>query len=123
VQGTKGAMIHQDLDKTLGNAIIRKGYHPKVDSYSAFLEKDKKTKTGLNGYLKSLNIERIFICGLALDYCCFYSAIDGADFGFKVYFLPFLTKGIDDPPGNVSNALIKMVEKGIKFTKSEYLDF
>ncbi|MGV9199861.1 MAG: bifunctional nicotinamidase/pyrazinamidase [Promethearchaeia archaeon] len=123
VQGSKGAKIHEDIEKTLGYAIIRKGYHPKVDSYSAFLENDKKTETGLRGYLESLNIRRIFLCGLALDYCCFASAIDAVDFGFHVCFLPHLSKAIDDPPGNLSTALTTMTEKGVKFVKLEDLKF
>lgn len=123
VQGTHGAQIHEDLDNTLGYAIIRKGYHPNVDSYSAFLENDKKTETGLRGYLESLGIKRIFICGLALDYCCFASAIDGIDFGFEVYFLPYLSRAIDDPQGNLSRALETMTEKGVKFARIQDMVF
>ncbi|MFO8019743.1 MAG: bifunctional nicotinamidase/pyrazinamidase [Promethearchaeia archaeon] len=123
VQGTRGAQIHDDLDNTLGNAIIRKGYHPRVDSYSAFLENDKKTETGLRGYLKDLDIDRIFICGLALDYCCFASAIDGREFEFNVCFLPYLSKAIDDPPGNLSRALKTMTESGVKFVKIKDITF
>ncbi|MFX0025050.1 MAG: bifunctional nicotinamidase/pyrazinamidase [Candidatus Hermodarchaeota archaeon] len=119
VQGLKGADFHENLDKNLAHAIIRKGYNPQIDSYSGFIENDKKSETGLAGYLKSLNIKRIFICGLALDYCCYSTAIDGVDFGFEVYFLIDLTKGIDLPPGNISNALESMTNKGIKFAKFE----
>jgi nicotinamidase/pyrazinamidase len=115
VPGTKGAEIHKDLQTTLAHAIIRKGYNPVIDSYSGFLENDKKSETGLAGLLKSLKISRIFICGLALDYCCFATAVDGIDFGFKVYFLTDLTKGIDNPPGNISKSLEAMFKKGIKF--------
>jgi len=98
VQGSKGAEFHKKLDKNLAHVIIRKGYNPHIDSYSGFIENDKKSETGLAGYLKSLNIKRIFVCGLALDYCCFSTTIDGVDFGFEVYFLIDLTKGIDLPP-------------------------
>ncbi len=116
VQGTKGAEFHKDLNLLFASAIIRKGRNPTVDSYSAFLENDKVVETGLSGYLKSLNIKRIFICGLALDYCCYYSAIDAVDFGFEeVYLLVDLTKGIDLPPGNISASLENMINKGIKF--------
>ncbi|MGQ4875797.1 MAG: bifunctional nicotinamidase/pyrazinamidase [Promethearchaeia archaeon] len=115
VQGTKGAELHKDLNTIPASVIIRKGMNPKVDSYSAFIENDKKTETGLAGYLKSLNIKRIFICGLATDYCCFATAMDGLSFGFEVIFLAELTKGVDLPPGNVSKALETMESKGIKF--------
>ena len=116
VQGTQGAKFHDKLKTDLANGIIRKGYNIDVDSYSGFIENDKKSETGLAGLLKSLNIKRIFICGLALDYCCYFTAIDGIDFGFEVYFLVNLTKGIDLPPGNISSSLEDMKNKGIKFT-------
>ena len=115
VQGTKGAEFHKDLVTTPASAIIRKGRNPKIDSYSAFLENDKKTETGLAGYLKSIMIKRVFICGLALDYCVYFSAMDAVDFDFEVYVIVDLSKGIDQPPGNISNALKHMTEKGIKF--------
>ena len=119
VQGTKGAEFHNDLETNLASAIIRKGRNPKVDSYSAFLENDKKTETGLAGYLNSINIKRIFVCGLALDYCCYYSAMDAVDFGFEVFFIVDLTKGIDLPQGNISNSIENMKNKGIKFVNQE----
>jgi len=119
VQGSKGAEFYNKLNVNLAHAIIRKGYNPQIDSYSGFIENDKKSETGLSGYLKSLNVKRIFVCGLALDYCCYATAIDGIDFGFDVYFLIDLTKGIDVPPGNISNSLKSMSNKGIKFAKLE----
>ncbi len=119
VQGSKGADFHKKLDKNIAHAIIRKGYNPQIDSYSGFIENDKKSETGLAGYLKSLNIKRIFICGLALDYCCYSTAIDGINFGFEVYFLIDLTKGIDLPVGNIERSLEIMISKGIKFAKIE----
>ncbi|MHA1987775.1 MAG: bifunctional nicotinamidase/pyrazinamidase [Promethearchaeota archaeon] len=119
VQGTRGAEFHDDLDKNLASLIIRKGRNPMVDSYSAFLENDKKTETGLAGYLKSVNIKRIFVCGLALDYCCYYTATDAVDFGFDVYFIIDLTRGIDLPSGNISRSVENMKKKGIKFVNRE----
>jgi len=119
VQGTQGAKFHEKLKTDLANTILRKGYNINVDSYSGFVENDKKSETSLAGLLKSLNIKRIFICGLALDYCCYFTAIDGIDFGFEVYFLVNLTKGIDLPPGNISSSLENMRNKGIKFVAKE----
>jgi len=115
VPGTKGAEFHKDLHTILAHAIIRKGYNPEIDSYSGFLENDKKSETGLAGLLSSLKVKKIFICGLALDYCCFWTAMDGLDFGFKVYLLADLTKGIDDPPGNIAKSLDIMSKNGVKF--------
>jgi len=114
VQGTKGADFHRDLKMIHGDLIIRKGTNPNIDSYSAFLENDKKTETGLAGYLKSLKIKRIFISGLALDYCCYFTAIDGINFGFNVYLFIDLTKGIDQPPDNINTSLKDMENKGVK---------
>ena len=121
VQGTIGAQFHDKLNSELAHVIIRKGYNPEVDSYSGFIENDKKSETGLKGYLNSLNIKRIFICGLALDYCCYYTALDGLDFGFEVYFLVNLTRSIDLPPGNTSKSLQHMKDKGIKFATKDNL--
>ena len=121
IQGSKGANFHDKLKVTLAHAIIRKGYNPKVDSYSGFIENDKKSETGLAGYLNSLKIKRIFICGLALDYCCYFTALDGFNFGFDVYFLVNLTRGIDLPPGNISKSLQHMRDKGIKFATKDNL--
>lgn len=115
VQDSKGADFHKDLKKDLADAIIQKGMNPAIDSYSGFIENDKRSETGLADKIRSLGVERIFVCGLALDYCCYFTAVDGVDLGFKVYFLVDLTKGIDLPSGNISNSLENMVNKGIKF--------
>jgi nicotinamidase/pyrazinamidase len=117
IQGTGGAKFHQSLKTEYAHGIVRKGYNKDIDSYSGFMENDKKSETGLAGYLKSLKTKRIFICGLALDYCCFATAMDGVDFGFKVLFINDLTRGIDLPPGNISNAFQSMNKKGIKFAE------
>lgn len=117
IQNSEGAIFHKDLKTKLADKIIQKGTNPDIDSYSGFLDNDKKSETGLADYLKSQRVKRIFICGLALDYCCYATAMDGVDFGFDVYFLIDLTKGIDLPANNISNSLENMVKKGIKFVK------
>ena len=119
VQGSKGAEFHPDLDLTKAKAIIRKGYNIKIDSYSGFMENDRKTLTGLSGYLKSINILRIFLCGLALDYCVYFTAIDGKNLGFDVFVIPDLSRGIDDPKNNIKNTLENMKKNGIKFVKPQ----
>jgi nicotinamidase/pyrazinamidase len=115
VQGTKGAEFHTKLNTNFASAIIRKGRNPKIDSYSAFRENDKKSETGLSGYLKSINVRKVFICGLALDYCVYFSAMDAIDFGFEVFVIIDLAKGIDQPSGNISTALNNMTQKGVNF--------
>ncbi len=119
VQGTRGAEFASTLNTERGHLIVRKGYHSKIDSYSAFLENDQVTSTGLDGYLKGLDIQRIFLCGLALDYCVFYSAIDAKALGFDVVFILDLSRPVGAPEDSVSNALLKMVEEGIFFTIRE----
>jgi nicotinamidase/pyrazinamidase len=119
VQESKGAKFHKDLRVDLADKIIQKGMNPKVDSYSGFQDNDKKSKTGLREYLDLLKIKRIFICGLALDYCCYFTAVDGVDFGYDVYFLLDLTRGVDLPPGSITNSLRNMKNKGVIFANKE----
>ena len=118
VQGSFGADFHRDLNVGSSQAIIRKGYHAAVDSYSGFLENDKKTHTGLNGYLRDRGVKRIFVCGLALDYCVFYTASDGIDLGYEVVLLTDLTKPVGSPPDSISRALETLMGKGVCFAIS-----
>jgi len=115
VQGSQGAKFHKNLKTDLADKTIQKGMNPNVDSYSGFRDNDKKSETGLRKYLNSSGIKRIFICGLALDYCCYFTAMDGVDFGYEVYFLANLTRGIDLPEGNIEKTLESMKQNGIKF--------
>ncbi|MBD3275085.1 MAG: bifunctional nicotinamidase/pyrazinamidase [Candidatus Marinimicrobia bacterium] len=119
VQGEKGAEFHSDLQTTYTEAIIRKGYRSHIDSYSGFLENDHETETGLDGYLKSRGIERIFVCGLAMDYCVYFTAADGSEKGYDVFYLTDLTKPVGSPEDSVSNALKDMKEKGVNFLESD----
>jgi nicotinamidase/pyrazinamidase len=116
VQGSYGADFHPGLETIYGHVIIRKGYRIEIDSYSGFLENDRKTKTGLDGYLRNRGVNRLFICGLALDYCVFNTASDGADLGFEVIVLIDLTKPVGSPPDSVSRALDILVGKEVKFS-------
>lgn len=119
VPGTKGADFHPDLYTEKIDLIIRKGNNSDIDSYSAFRENDKKTITGLEGYLKNLGIKETYICGLALDYCVFYSAMDSKQLGFTTNVIINATKGIDSPGGNIDKALRKMKEADIQTIKSK----
>ena len=118
VQGTHGADFHRAVNARLAHATIRKGYHMAIDSYSGFLENDKKTRTGLDGYLKDRNVRRIFVCGLALDYCVFFSAVDALDNGYEVYVVPDLTKAVASPEDSVSRALETLIRAGARFIES-----
>lgn len=87
VQGSNGAKIHADLHRQQSDKIILKGMDPSVDSYSAFMDNDKKTKTAMNGLLKEAEITEIYCVGLAYDYCVGSTALDGANLGFKSYIV------------------------------------
>jgi nicotinamidase/pyrazinamidase len=119
VLGTKGADFHPEITAKKFDIIIRKGNNTKIDSYSAFKENDKKTITGLDGYLKNLKIKKVFLSGLALDYCVFYSAIDCKELGFETYVILDATRGIDSPPGSIEKALASMQNRGIKIINSK----
>jgi nicotinamidase/pyrazinamidase len=119
IQGSSGAEFHPSIEQRYARAIIRKGYHPSVDSYSAFIENDKRTHTGLSGYLKALGKKRVLLCGLALDYCVYYSAMDGRKLAFDVIVPIDLTRAIDSPPGHLSSALKTMAEIGVQFVRSQ----
>ncbi len=84
IQGTEGAAFHPKLDLNPAQMIVRKGFRPGVDSYSAFFENDRTTTTGLVGYLRARSVQRLTIVGLALDYCVNFSAVDAAGLGFDV---------------------------------------
>ena len=114
VQGSKGAEFHPDLNIEQANAIIRKGSNPFIDSYSAFFENDRKTSTGLDGYLKSLEIEKINLVGLATDFCVNYSAQDAANLGYKVSILEKMCRAID-LNGSLAAAKSEMQDCGVEF--------
>jgi len=115
IQGTHGAALHDDLDVNLGHLIIRKGFNNDIDSYSAIRENDKQTETGLSGYLNTAGVKRVFITGLALDYCVNYTAQDCAKKGFEVVVIHDLTKGIATE--TINQAEQEMEELGVKFIK------
>ena len=114
VQGSKGAEFHPELNIQQANAIIRKGSNPFIDSYSAFFENDRKTPTGLDGYLKSLEIEKINLVGLATDFCVNYSAQDAANLGYKVSVLEKMCRAID-LNGSLAAAKSEMQNCGVEF--------
>lgn len=111
VQGTRGAEFHPGLDIPHAELVVRKGHDPAIDSYSAFRENDRKTPTGLAGYLKERGFARLVLCGLASDFCVFYSAFDGREAGFEVAVALAACRGID-LDGSLARALAAMREAG-----------
>ncbi|MBL9046038.1 MAG: bifunctional nicotinamidase/pyrazinamidase [Tabrizicola sp.] len=95
VQGTDGAAFHKDLYTDPAQLVIRKGFRPEIDSYSAFFENDRTTATGLEGYLRDRGISSVTLVGLATDYCVAYSALDAARLGFKATVLEGACRAID----------------------------
>ncbi len=121
VRGTQGADFHPDLDTTAFHHVLRKGTGSHMDSYSAFLENDKKTRTGLAGLLRELEVKRVFVAGLATDYCVLYSSRDAVAAGFEVVVLEDACRGVDVPPGNLQAALKEMREKGVRIMNTHQL--
>src|ERR1700740_2314593 len=95
VQGTQGAAFHAGLDVPHAELVLRKGFRNAIDSYSAFRENDRRTRTGLAIYLKEAGFEHVTTCGLATDFCVFFSAIDGREAGFDVTVVTNACRGID----------------------------
>jgi nicotinamidase/pyrazinamidase len=95
VQGTDGAELHKDLQTSRAELVLRKGYHRDIDSYSAFFENDRKTRTGLIGYLRERGFTRVFLAGLAFDFCVRYSSEDARHAGFDVVVFEDACRGID----------------------------
>ncbi|MFV1874664.1 bifunctional nicotinamidase/pyrazinamidase [Nioella sp.] len=113
VQGSPGADFHKDLMTDRADLIIRKGYNPAIDSYSAFFENDKTTPTGLEGYLRTRGIDTLTMVGLATDFCVSYSAVDAARLGFTVTVRQDLCRAIDFD-GSLAAALEGMAGAGVK---------
>jgi nicotinamidase/pyrazinamidase len=111
VQGTAGAAFHPALRLPGAELVLRKGFHPGIDSYSAFVENDRRTPTGLASYLRERGVRRLFMAGLALDYCVHYSAVDGRRAGFHVVVLEDACRAID-LQGSLADARRRMAAAG-----------
>jgi nicotinamidase/pyrazinamidase len=120
VQGTHDAQLHEDVHLSRAQLIIRKGFHQGVDSYSAFVEADGTTSTGLAGYLNQRGIGQLFITGLATDFCVAWSAVDARKAGFEVYVIEDATRAID-LHGSLAAAWEMMHKHGVKRIRSSDL--
>jgi len=121
VQGSEGAGFHSELNTKLFHLILRKGIFHLLDSYSSFFENDRKTATGLHFYLKGLGVESVYLCGLATDYCVFYSAMDAVKLGFRTCLIEDACRGVGFPSGSVDRALREMKSAEVKILKSKDL--
>ena len=112
VQGTEGAAFHPGLAVPHAELVLRKGFRPAINSYSAFRENDRRTPTGLTGYLRERGFERLTLCGLATDYCVLFSALDAREAGFAVQLAAAACRGID-LDGSLAQAMRAMAEAGV----------
>lgn len=117
VQGSDDAALHKDLKLPTAQLIIRKGFRKGVDSYSAFEEADRKTSTGLAGYLKGRGIDTVFLTGLATDFCVAWTALDARKLGFNAYVIEDATRGID-LNGSLAAAWKQMTGAGVQRIQS-----
>jgi nicotinamidase/pyrazinamidase len=118
VQGTAEAALHPALDTRRVELILRKGFRPAIDSYSAFFENDRQTATGLDSWLRSQGVRRVALAGLALDFCVAWSAEDAARLGYEVAVVEAACRGIDLPDGGggtMASARARLAELGVMF--------
>jgi nicotinamidase/pyrazinamidase len=113
VQGTPGAAFHPQLATERAELVIRKGFRPEIDSYSAFQENDRRTPTGLAGYLRERGLQRIFLVGLATDFCVYYSAVDARRLGFAAVLIEAGCRAID-LAGSLDAAWTDMAKAGVQ---------
>ena len=117
VQGTSDAALHENLRIPQAELIVRKGFHRAVDSYSAFEEADRKTGTGLQGYLRERGIKDVFVAGLATDFCVAWTALDARKSAFETYVIEDACRGID-LHGSVDAAWSEMRKRGVRRIQS-----
>jgi nicotinamidase/pyrazinamidase len=113
IQGTAGAAFHAELRTDRAQLVIRKGFRGAIDSYSAFDENDRRTPTGLAGYLRERGLKRVFLAGLATDYCVYYSAVDARREGFEAIVIESGCRAID-LAGSLAAAWGGMAEAGVQ---------
>lgn len=113
VMGTPGAAFHRDLDVPHAQLVIRKGFRREVDSYSTFLEADRKHRTGLDGYLAAREVREVAICGLATDFCVHWSSLDARRYGFEVAVVEDACRAID-LDGSLARAWAAMEAAGVR---------
>jgi nicotinamidase/pyrazinamidase len=121
VQGSRGADFHPDLDIDRATLIVRKGFRPRIDSYSCFFENDRTTSTGLHGWLRDVGASELFIAGLATDFCVLYTALDALRLGYSVRLVEDAVRAVDAQPGSGARAIALMRREGALLVSSEEL--
>jgi nicotinamidase/pyrazinamidase len=122
LQGSAGARLHADLDQRRIEVVVRKGFHPDIDSYSTFFENDRRTATGLHGWLQVRGFSRLFLAGLATDYCVAWSAEDAMQLGYETYVIEDACRGIGlagtDGRSTLDAARERLTARGVRFIRS-----
>lgn len=118
IQGSEGAAFHPALDVPRAELVLRKGFRREIDSYSIFRENDRQTRTGLDAYLRERGLRRLFLAGLALDFCVAWSALDGRAAGYEVVVLEDACRAID-LDGSLERARGDMIAAGVLLTVSD----
>jgi len=118
VQGSRGAEFHPALAVAHAQAVIRKGYHPHTDSYSALIEADRATPTGLKGMLRERGIRRVYCCGLATDFCVAWSALDAQAAGFETLVIEDACRAIDTG-GSLAAARRDLAAAGVRMVAAD----
>jgi nicotinamidase/pyrazinamidase len=113
IQGTRGAEFHPQLSAVRNELVLRKGFDRGIDSYSVFFENDRRTPTGLGGYLRERGLARLFFVGLATDFCVLYSTLDAVRLGFRAYVVEDAVRGID-VGGSLAAAWRQMADAGVR---------
>jgi nicotinamidase/pyrazinamidase len=121
VQGTSGATFRDDMQIPHAQLVLRKGYHREIDSYSAFYENDRKTHTGLGGYLRERGLRRVILAGLAFDFCVRYSAEDARHEGFEVVVIEDACRGID-VDGSMTQTRRVFAELGVGCVTRQFVE-
>lgn len=119
VQNTFGSQFHKDLNIPGEAAVFRKGTDAEVDSYSGFYDNNKIHSTGLEKYLKDNNIDEVYICGLALDYCVKFTALDSSNLNFETYVITDATRAVNVNPDDGLHSIEELKKNGVKIISSK----
>jgi nicotinamidase/pyrazinamidase len=122
VQETEGARFVDSLDTSRFAAVFRKGTDPSIDSYSAFFDNRHEKDTGLGDYLRAREVKRLYIMGLATDYCVLWSALDARELGLETFVILDGCRGIDQAPGDIARAIEEMKERGVHVITSDEVE-
>lgn len=117
VQGTHGAELHAELDSESIDQIIQKGTNRMIDSYSGFFDNGHQQSTGLDAWLKSKNVDRVSIMGLATDYCVKFTALDAIELGFETELILEGCRGVELQPGDVERAIAELEARGVRLRR------